>query len=221
MADLSLAERLQPSLLDRLTDDDPGRRVETRDSRVIDMRRLREILQRDLAWLLNTLSTGAALDEEAFPEAANSVLNFGVQEVAGEYSTAARARLIRAAIARAIERFEPRLRAGTVRVEIRGEEAGPQTIVSFDIRAEMWAQPMPMELYLRSAVDVTTGEVRLDRPGEGLAGLRAAATRRGAAEGGREVTHAPGTRAPDRGGDRGGDRSATVSTGGGGGGRGR
>ena len=33
--------------------------------------------------------------------------------------------------------------------------------VSFDIRADMWAQPMPLELYLRSQVDVTTGQTQL------------------------------------------------------------
>jgi len=196
MADLTLSERLQPSLLDRLTDDAPDRRTEGRDARVIDMRRLREILQRDLSWLLNTYDNRNLVDETRHPHAAVSTLNYGVREVAGEYSTALRAREIRGAIARAVERFEPRLRPETLQVEIRGEDLGPQTVISFDIRAEMWAQPMPMELYLRSAVDITTGEVRLDRPGEGLAGLRAAA-----GPGAAETTHAPATtRAPDGGG---------------------
>jgi type VI secretion system protein ImpF len=49
MVEHALTERLQPSLLDRLTDDDPTNSKETRDSRVIDLRRLREIIQRDLA----------------------------------------------------------------------------------------------------------------------------------------------------------------------------
>ncbi|NVK14490.1 MAG: type VI secretion system baseplate subunit TssE, partial [Rhodobacteraceae bacterium] len=31
------------------------------------------------------------------------------------------------------------------------------------IRADMWAQPMPLELYLRSKVDLTTGEVEMER----------------------------------------------------------
>ncbi|MEX0301416.1 MAG: type VI secretion system baseplate subunit TssE, partial [Leisingera sp.] len=35
MADKTLAERLQPSLLDRLTDNAPGDLKETRESRVI------------------------------------------------------------------------------------------------------------------------------------------------------------------------------------------
>jgi type VI secretion system protein ImpF len=36
--------------------------------------------------------------------------------------------------------------------------------VTFDIAADMWAQPLPMELYLRSEVDITTGELKLERP---------------------------------------------------------
>ncbi|HJX53099.1 MAG TPA: type VI secretion system baseplate subunit TssE, partial [Polyangia bacterium] len=35
MAELTPKERLQPSLLDRLTDDDPGRATEPRESRVL------------------------------------------------------------------------------------------------------------------------------------------------------------------------------------------
>jgi type VI secretion system protein ImpG len=45
-------------------------------------------------------------------------------------------------------------------------------VVYFDIRAEMWAQPLPMELYLRSEVDVTTGELKLERVAEPLMDTR-------------------------------------------------
>ena len=38
-----------------------------------------------------------------------------------------------------------------------------QMEVALDIRADMWAQPMPLELYLRSTVDITTGEVSVER----------------------------------------------------------
>ena len=38
-----------------------------------------------------------------------------------------------------------------------------QMTVALVIRADMWAQPLPMELYLRSSVDVTTGEVMVER----------------------------------------------------------
>lgn len=163
MADASFAERLQPSLLDRLTDENPLELTERREDRVIDIRKLREIIQRDLAWLLNTANAASSIDEERYPYTRKSVLNYGIREVAGEFSTTDRAELIRKAIDRAISRFEPRIKDGSCDVQLRADNANRQTIITFDIRADMWAQPLPLELYLRSEVDVTTGELKLER----------------------------------------------------------
>lgn len=163
MSDKTIAERLQPSLLDRLTDNAPGERTERRDDRVIDLRELRDIVQRDLAWLLNTSNNGTLIDAKHYPNVARSVLNYGIREVAGDYSTAERAEMIRRSIADAIRDFESRLRKGSVDVRLRSETTGGTTLVSYDIVADMWAQPLPMELYLRSEVDVTTGQTNLQR----------------------------------------------------------
>ncbi|MCU9849887.1 type VI secretion system baseplate subunit TssE [Defluviimonas sp. WL0024] len=163
MADKTVAERLQPSLLDRLTDDEPGSLKETRDSRVIDVVRLREIIQRDLAWLLNTNNMEDVLDIDTMPRVRRSVLNYGLRPTSGDYSTAEKAERIRRSIARAIEAFEPRIIAGSAIVELRTEKNAGEMHIAFDIRADMWAQPMPLELYLRSKVDVTTGEVEMER----------------------------------------------------------
>jgi type VI secretion system protein ImpF len=165
MADKMLAERLQPSLLDRLTDAEPGKRGEDRAHRVIDVGRLREIIQRDLAWLLNTNNIESLVDLEHLPNVAHSVLNYGVREVSGEFSTSYRAELIRKSILRAIETHEPRIIPGSAVIELRTEESGGEMLVAFDIHADMWAQPMPLELYLRSKVDVTSGEVTLEGVG--------------------------------------------------------
>lgn len=163
MADKTLTDRLQPSLLDRLTDTEPGVQKERRDDRVIDLKKLREIIQRDLSWLLNTNNNDTIIDPERFPNVSNSALNFGVREVAGDYSTKERAEMIRKSIHRSIERFEPRITQGSLDVELRTEDESRETLVTYDIRADMWAQPLPMELYLRSEVDVTTGELSLQR----------------------------------------------------------
>jgi type VI secretion system protein ImpF len=172
MSDHVLTERLQPSLLDRLTDSDPTNLKETRESRVIDLRRLREIIQRDLGWLLNTFDNSSLIDPVLYPNVANSVLAYGVQEVAGEYSTVERTMKIRGSIQRAIEKFEPRIIPGSLDVILRDDKDAAETVVTFDIAADMWAQPLPMELYLRSSVDVTTGELKLERPGPGAAAVR-------------------------------------------------
>jgi len=163
MADKTLAERLQPSLLDRLTDQQPGNAKETRESRVIDLSRLRAIIQRDLSWLLNTQNAESHFDTERFPAVAASVLNFGLGEVAGEFSTAQKAEEIRRSIERAITAFEPRIIEGSVDVQMAGGTDDTEMTIGLDIRADMWAQPMPLELYLRSKVDLTTGEVDVER----------------------------------------------------------
>jgi type VI secretion system protein ImpF len=165
MADKNIAERLQPSLLDRLTDDAPGDVQEPREMRVIDIRRLREIVQRDLSFLLNTNNSESWIDPVRYPLAAKSVLNYGVRDVAGDFSTLDKAQAIRKSILQSIENYEPRIRSGSANVEIRTKDIERETIVSFDIRADMWAEPIPIELYLRSTVDITTGQITLERAG--------------------------------------------------------
>ena len=163
MANRTISERLQPSLLDRLTDDEPDKQTETRERRVIDIRRLREIVQRDLAWLLNTQNADSWIEPARHPQAARSVLNFGIGDLSGSFATGDRATAIRQSIQQAIETFEPRLRRGTVRVDLTSQMVERGVIVTFEIRAEMWAHPVPMELYLRSELDVTTGDVKIEQ----------------------------------------------------------
>lgn len=165
MAEAALFERLQPSLLDRLTDEKPEVTRETRDGRVIDVRRLREIVQRDLSWLLNTYNNDIDIDPEIYPNAARSVLTYGIQDISGKFTTGNRVEAIRRSIRDAIETFEPRIRSGSVDVQLRVSDQARQAVISFDIHADMWAEPVPMELYLRTDVDVTTGDVTVERPG--------------------------------------------------------
>ena len=165
MADRTLSERLQPSLLDRLTDEDPARTSETRDRRVIDVRRLREIVQRDLSWLLNTHNAEPWIEPESHPHAARSVLNYGIVDLSGAFSSGRRTDAIRASLRQAIELFEPRLRPGSLQIDLKAVEGGGDVVLAFDIRAEMWAEPVPLELYLRSEIDITTGAVDIERIG--------------------------------------------------------
>lgn len=165
MADRMLLERLQPSLLDRLTDETPEDRVEPASKRVIDLVRLREITLRDLGWLLNTSNIESEHDLETYPNVARSVLNYGVPELSGSIATINRAVEIRQAIRLAIERFEPRIIPETLEVDMRQEKVGSGAIIAFDIRGELWAEPVPIDLYLRTALDVTTGEVTVRRQG--------------------------------------------------------
>ena len=77
MADLNITERLQPSLLDRLTDDAPEATSEARHDRVIDIDRLRDIIRRDLSWLRIERYRGVTQDEnEAYVDTATNDTRF-------------------------------------------------------------------------------------------------------------------------------------------------
>lgn len=165
MADRTIADRLQPSLLDRLTDARPGEALDRREDVAIDVSRLRRILHRDISWLLNASNCESRIDGAAFPQAAASVINFGVREVAGAVSGQARAQQIRGAIQQAIARFEPRLRPGSVEVVLRDPGAEGASVLAFDIHADIWAQPVPIQLYLRTQVNMATGRLTVERAG--------------------------------------------------------
>ena len=168
MAELSHKERLQPSLLDRLTDDEPKQRVEAREKRVLSVSQLRECVRRDLAWLFNTTNL-TAVDPElepAYPLAARSVINYGIPDLAGRtvsgIDIAALERLLR----QAIWDFEPRLVRGSVTVRGLVDEDMSHNAVAFAIDAELWAQPVPLRLYLRTQVDLEAGRVDVSEAGE-------------------------------------------------------
>ena len=55
MANQALSERLQPSLLDRLTDLRPEAKTDNRDEAFLSVNKLRDIVKRDLASLLLSL----------------------------------------------------------------------------------------------------------------------------------------------------------------------
>lgn len=162
MADKSITERLQPSLLDRLTDDAPDSAEESADAKTINVSRLRDIIRRDLSWLLNASNNMSEIDPELFPRASASTLNYGVEEAAGDFSNGERLARVRASIERAITLYEPRIQPDSLEIELKASEHSNKAVVEFEIHANMWAKPLPQELYLRSLVDLATGEVQFE-----------------------------------------------------------
>ena len=159
MADLSLKERLQPSLLDRLTDHEPGNPEETREQRVFSLSRLREAVLRDLTWLLNTTNLEAGQDLEAYPDVTRSVVNYGVPDLSGISVSGTDVPGLERALRQAIAVFEPRILRDSLRVRLEiNETQMSQNAITFLIEGELWAEPVPLRLYLKSEIDLDTGE---------------------------------------------------------------
>ena len=162
----NLKERLQPSLLDRLTDDEPDRPVESRGKRVLSAARLRESVRRDLAWLLNTTCLASVRDLTTLPEVADSTLNYGVADLAGRTKSTVKAEELERLIRHAIWKFEPRLVRRSVHVKMVGEPSDMRfNNMCFIIEAELWAQPIPLRLFLRTELDLESGDARVTELG--------------------------------------------------------
>jgi type VI secretion system protein ImpF len=162
VAELTQKERLQPALLDRLSDDEPDKRQESREKRVLSMRQLRESVLRDLAWLLNAGRLDSVQDLGDYPFVSHSVLNYGIPDITGLTSSGVDVTVIERAVRQAIWDFEPRLLRQTVRVNARVDpERMSHNSLTFEIEGELWAQPVPLRIFLKTELDLDLGEVRV------------------------------------------------------------
>lgn len=128
--------RLNPTLFDKLVShvEMAGLRAETatreisrtslRHYQIPDVDRfnesaLRANIRRELAWLLNTTNFESSTDLAEYPQVKYSVLNYGVDDLAGKAMTPAVVKMRALRILLAIRAFEPRIAPETLCVEPR------------------------------------------------------------------------------------------------------
>jgi type VI secretion system protein ImpF len=150
-------DRLQPCLLDRLTDDEPARREESRNQRIISLQRYKAGVLRDLDWLFNAM--GHFPDERVgeltfsdFEETYRSVLNFGLRQLYGRLAPDIEE--IEKQLFDAISVFEPRINRQTLKIKATIE----RNILSFDITGELWVHPVPEKLFIRTQLDLESSQ---------------------------------------------------------------
>jgi type VI secretion system protein ImpF len=164
MADqLPPQERLQPALLDRLTDDEPDKKLEPREARVLSKRRMRESVLRDLAWLFNATQLEAVDAMAQAPYVRRSVLNFGLPALSGRAASSLDVTDLTRAIREAILTFEPRILPATLEIKtlLEAGELDHHNVIGVEIHGQLWAQPVPLEFLVRTDFDLETGKVRI------------------------------------------------------------
>lgn len=171
MAELTMQERLQPSLLDRLTDNEPNNPQEAADRRVMSLSQLKASVLRDLAWLFNTSSLFDPESATQMP-AGTSVLNFGMPPLAGHTASSIDVQAVEALLAETIATYEPRILKGSLRIRAQLESGEMNhNALSFEIEGDLWAEPVPLRLLLSTALDLETGHVKV-MPAEPSRGAR-------------------------------------------------
>lgn len=201
-------ERYLPSLLDRLTDDDPvnnsisqyKRQIARIEKELINLtnkkqenidpeisakrshllkqleqlraqqtvlsaslsslKELRACVKRDLDWLLNANQYSPQQDLEAYPEVARSVVNYGMPDLTGKTVSGFDMRNMERLLKQVILDFEPRIIKKTLVVRIlRDQSMFDHNAVTFEIEGELWAEPQPLHLHLRTEFELESGDV--------------------------------------------------------------
>jgi type VI secretion system protein ImpF len=161
MADLAPHERLLPFLLDRLTDEDPATRMESREKRMVSFRQFHRAILRDLTWLLNTPCKTERDHMDEFPEVARSVVNFGMPDNTGLTQSSITPLTVERLIRQAIIEFEPRILKETLVVSVIRNENSPGNTLGVEIHGQVFAQPLPETLFIKTDVDLETGSCNL------------------------------------------------------------
>ena len=162
MPDPVQLDRIQPCLLDRLTDDEPDKRHESRTARVISPSRYRDAVLRDIRWLFNTSARLDAEDMEAFPEVQTSVLSYGIRDLCGRIATSVDIAELERELTSAVNDFEPRVIPGSLHIRAVDDATGSSpSVLSFEIHADLWANPIPEHLFIKTEIDLETGHCRI------------------------------------------------------------
>ena len=63
----------------------------------------------------------------------------------------------------AILDFEPRILRHSLRVRAQlTEERMSHNALTFEIEGDLWAQPLPLQLYLKTEIDLESGQVHIE-----------------------------------------------------------
>jgi type VI secretion system protein ImpF len=167
MSESGRGVRLLPSLLDRLTDEHPQRTSEPPEARFMSGDDLRASVLRELRWIFNTFGPASGIDAKQHPHLSDSVLNYGLPSIVGRYAAGVDLSLLQSTMRRAIVRFEPRILPESIVIEPAAGPVKPESLnqIALVIRALMWFRPAPLELVLRTQIDLENGGVTVDAPG--------------------------------------------------------
>jgi type VI secretion system protein ImpF len=150
-----LERAVQPSLLDRLTDEQPREPADRATSREASARMFRLSVHRDVEALLNTRRSIVEIGPQ-HAAVRRSVHEFGLRDTTGiAVGTIEGQKALTDDIADAIRRFEPRLANVRVRLLDTSQVRAPQ--VRFAIEATLRMDPTPEQIVFDTVLDVASG----------------------------------------------------------------
>jgi type VI secretion system protein ImpF len=166
MAKREIERTVQPSIIDRLTDENPRTSAEAKPRYAESLRQYKLSVQRDLEWLLNTRRT-PELPPDDLPELNRSLYTYGIPDITSysRDSLAARKRLLRH-VEESLRLFEPRLT--NVRISLvdqEGEEKRRE--LRFVVEATLQLDPSPEQVTFDTVLQFSSGQYDVAASGLG------------------------------------------------------
>jgi type VI secretion system protein ImpF len=146
------------SVLDRLVDQEPERKLDPPLTRAQSLRELKAGLRRDLEWLLNTRRT---IEESpaSLKELERSLYNYGLPDLSSLYLRSSKDQeTLLKAIRTAINLFEPRLLNIKVTLEPAAEEA---RVLRFGIEGLLRMDPAPEHVFFDTVLEPMSGQYQV------------------------------------------------------------
>jgi len=146
------------SVLDRLKDQEPERKLEPPLTRAQSLRELKAALRRDLEWLLNSRRT-IEPSPASLKEVERSLYNYGLPDVSSLYLRSSKDQeTLLNAIKTAIDVFEPRLLNIKVTLEPAAEDA---RVIRFAIDGLLRMDPAPEHIYFDTVLEPMSGQYQV------------------------------------------------------------
>lgn len=125
--------------------------------------KISDCVKRDLTWLFNCNNLCEdALLEEKYPEIQSSVINYGLPDLTGKTASSVDVYELQEIIRETILRFEPRIISKTLDVVLHEDkESMDHNSLVFEISGEIWTDPIPVHLHLKTQMDLESGTVEV------------------------------------------------------------
>lgn len=158
MAKREIERTVQPSLLDRLTDEDPRSPADVRVSYMESLHNFKRAVQRDLEWLLNTRRIADETPDH-LEELKRSVYHFGIPDITSLSRDSVDSRnVLLTRIDEALTMFEPRLTNVQIQMqEMEGESHRRE--LRFIVEATLRLDPTPEQVMFDTVLHFSTGEI--------------------------------------------------------------
>ncbi len=156
---------LQPTLFDRLFDDNPQAKKEEINQFSVNKEELKKIIQRDISYLFNTINKANDIDEEIYQEAYNSTLNYGIPPLSGQFNTGFSWDRIKEQLLSAIHTFEPRIIPDSIEItpNNKGGNLLEYNTLAFSISGQVYSLPYPIDFLIQSMVDLETSYLQIKK----------------------------------------------------------